>query len=1153
MCVRQVNVAAVKRVMVSLIGGLLLAAIFLIFVPHSQGAPLLQAVAGLPTVPPEDLEIQPFTQTLSMGGQEIAYTGDHPLPIESGTYWDTPPVSAQAIVAVDSDGPHLHLVPGSDDQVHLIVQLEGAPLAADPPGLKQRAANLRANQEHVLQAWASQGLTVRTRQRYLHAFNGLAIVASAGDRATIAQTPGVRAVYPDYALQPLLSQSVPLVGAPEVWTMQDAGDRPVMGTKVRVGVIDTGVDYDHPNLGGPGFPNTRIITGYNFVSDTVDPRDDMGHGTYVAGIVGASGQITGVAPAVSLMAYKVVDAQLGYAHTSDTMAAIEHALDPDGDPGTADGAAVINISLGSPGVPNDPLSQACNHAVNAGAVVVIGAGNSGPTYHSLTSPGMAEQAISVGATNKSDSLWPYSSRGPIPSTWAIKPDLVAPGVSISSTAPGGYTYGTGTSASTPHVAGAAALLRQLHPTWSPAWIKAALMNTARDLGRSPFEQGAGRLQVDQAAATPALLLPPSLSLGRVDGTQSVWSRQETLTLTNVSTTTVTYTLSITGSFPTGIDLIVSPTQVIIDPLSTTPLTLTVAVETALVPDRTTEPFAYWGTLRALPAAPAAPNLHAPFAFIKAPLLRLHVDEVPVSVMFIHDEPLTSRYAWPVTTTSHHQLPSAAYSVAVQYQQPYAYVVQGVTLTDSQFVALTMPRSAAVHQARIAFTDESGETATPNHALHRFMWDGNGWLVSELAGAGPISEVVRFSDVPPQFTWERTVADADPAGDAYRQWHGRAEGISGDLAFLTAPDDLAQVEHPLRPQPGAGAYSVYEMLGYERPSYALTFGPAATLITPPYERQAYYRAPPPGHELHTLRLVMPEPAPDDSKGVLMSPWLQLDAEDYLRWRQPLSPAAYYWRVPAGGVEPLGLGPAHSFARFDNDAPDTIRLVAAEGESLFFRAYQGGDVSWEQRQPYELRQGGTLVQTGDLGASTGDSQALITLPTPGIYSLTLPFTYTLGNSGRVTGHGRAVATFDTTRYATDANPPFVKVLRLIGSTVWSPATAGNQPTDAASGPVEIHLAISDTVDVAPVVSVAYDVGTGWVPVPVTQIGDEYVTTSLRAILLRATLPHFADGTAVNVRILAVDASGNELVHVLEPAYLVRWQRVYLPLVFKGVSLP
>jgi subtilisin family serine protease len=1121
----------IKRFTISIAVALSLAAALLMLVSTSMGA---QAPHSIETIAASHVQGELQAQTLDLGSQQIIYSGTTRLHVEPGVYWDTPPAGADAILTVDDDGAHLLVAPGPADIVRLIVQLEGAPIAAreehrmTQSAVQRHAADLRAAQAGVLHDLAVRGIVVEVRQRYVYAYNGLAIVARAGDWETISRTPGVHAVYPDYTVQALLSQSVPLIGAPAVWSMHDSGGQLVLGTGVRVAVIDSGIDYDHPDLGGPGFPNTRVITGYNFISDTIDPWDDLGHGTHVAGIVGASGTITGVAPGVSLMVYKIFDAQ-GEGTTSDIIAAIELALDPDGNPSTDDGAHVINLSLGGPGYPNDPLSQACDNAVAAGAVVVVGAGNSGPRYQSITSPGLAHQVLSVGATDKADGLWVYSSRGPVPTSWDIKSDLVAPGVSISSTIPGGYTQGSGTSAATAHATGAAALLRQLHPAWPPDWIKAALMNTALDLGLSPYEQGAGRLQVDQAAATPAVLLPPSLSLGRVDGTQPVWTRQETLTLHNVSTATVTYTLSITGSLPAGITATLSLTQAIVLPESSSGVTFTLAVDTALLPDQTANSFAYWGAIRAVPADTSAPTLRVPFAFVKAPLLRLHVDEVPVSVMFIHDNPLTSRYASPVTTTSDHLLPTAAYSVVVQYRQPYAYVVRTATLSNSEFVDLTVSRSEAVHQARIAFTDETGQTATPNHAFHRFMWGGNGWLVSELSASAPITEVVRFSDVPPQFTWERTVAEADPTSDAYRQWHGRADGITGDLEFLTQPADFARVDHPLRALPGASAYTFREMIGYEGPSYTYVVGPAAATVTLPYVRRAYYRTPPPGHALYALRTVSPSPQPDTLEGVTTSPWLQLDTERYLTWRQPFSPFDFYWRVPSGGREPLGMGPLHWFARFDNIAPDAIRLVAAEGQSMFYRAYQGGDVSRELRQPYELWHAGSLTQTGDIGPSNGSSQATISLSAPGVYSITLPFTYTLGAWDPTTGHGRVVASFDTTLYDTDATPPFVKVLRVLEN---------GRPTDEASRPVELRMVITDAVDAAPTVTVMYDVGAGWVAVAVTQTGDEYA----------ATLPAFEIGTAVNLRIAADDAAGNEMLHYLEPAYVVRG-RVYLPAVFRG----
>jgi len=126
--------------------------------------------------------------------------------------------------------------------------------------------------------------------------------------------------------------------------------------------------------------------------------------------------------------------------------------------------------------------------------------------------------------------------------------------------------------------------------------------------------------------------------------------------------------------------------------------------------------------------------------------------------------------------------------------------------------------------------------------------------------------------------------------------------------------------------------------------------------------------------------------------------------------------------------------------------------------------------------------------------------------------------------------------TRQYAADASPPFVKVLRLLD-------VASGQPADVIAGPVDLHLVVTDAVSAPTVhgtlrVTVAHNVGAGWVPVAVTGAAGEYV----------AHLPGFANGTAVHLRVVAVDAAGNALTHYLEPAYVTVYGRVYLPVVLK-----
>jgi len=172
------------------------------------------------------------------------------------------------------------------------------------------------------------------------------------------------------------------------------------------------------------------------------------------------------------------------------------------------------MSLGGPGGPDDPLSQAADNAVDLGVVVVAAAGNSGPegdfacghADFSICSPGTSEKAITIGSSHNNkddpDKISDFSSRGPV-GRW-IKPDIVAPGEPICSSkadVDGVFSYCLdhdhillqGTSMATPHVSGAAALIKQAHPDWTSEDIKSALISTAIDMGFGPNEQGSGRI------------------------------------------------------------------------------------------------------------------------------------------------------------------------------------------------------------------------------------------------------------------------------------------------------------------------------------------------------------------------------------------------------------------------------------------------------------------------------------------------------------------------------------------------------------------------------------------------------------------------------------------------------------------------------------
>jgi len=305
------------------------------------------------------------------------------------------------------------------------------------------ASKIKAYQEQISRKKSSirneiekKNIKISYLREYSEIFNGIAAQASEEDIIKLREIPEIKAIYPDNKVQALLYESVPLINATKVWQMQDASGRNITGKDIKVAIIDTGIDYTHPDLGRGFGPGYKVIGGWDIINGDPDPMDDHGHGTHVAGIVAANGSLKGVAPDALLMAYKVLD-RSGSGSESDVIAGIEMAVDPDGDPLTDDGSDIISMSLGGWGDPDDPLSQAVDSAVNYGTVVVVAAGNSGPSSKTINSPGTARKAITVGATTKDDSIASFSSRGPV--VWKggmiVKPDIVAPGVSIYSTVP----------------------------------------------------------------------------------------------------------------------------------------------------------------------------------------------------------------------------------------------------------------------------------------------------------------------------------------------------------------------------------------------------------------------------------------------------------------------------------------------------------------------------------------------------------------------------------------------------------------------------------------------------------------------------------------------------------------------------------------------
>ena len=405
----------------------------------------------------------------------------------------------------------------------------------------------------------------RVRWRYRIVLNGLAVLAPADQARRIAQLPGVAEVYPSVRYHRSLYQSPQVIGAPQVWGpgLGTAGDG------IKIGIIDDGIDRSHPFFSPagfampPGFPkgnraytDAKVIVArafpppgfkYRYARLPFDPVESE-HGTHVAGIAagdhgttapgpgGSPVQVSGIAPHAYLGNYKVLTiptSQFGLdGNSPEIVAGIEAAV--------RDGMNVINLSLGEPEITpsRDIVVRAIDGAARAGVVPVIAAGNEFDAlgYGSIDSPGSAPDAITVAAATKGGAIASFSSAGPTPYSLRFKPDVAAPGDSILSSVPvhlGSWRFFDGTSMASPHVAGAAALLKQRHPTWTVAQIKSALVLTGSPVvsHRSevpPTREGGGMIWLPRADQPLVFAGPTSFSLGYLYRGRSV-QRRVTLT------------------------------------------------------------------------------------------------------------------------------------------------------------------------------------------------------------------------------------------------------------------------------------------------------------------------------------------------------------------------------------------------------------------------------------------------------------------------------------------------------------------------------------------------------------------------------------------------------------------------------------------------
>ncbi|MFF6906362.1 S8 family serine peptidase [Streptomyces sp. NPDC012389] len=563
---------------------------------------------------------------------------------------------------------------------------------------------------------------------------------------------GLKKLWLDRKVQATLDKSTKQVGADRAWA---AG---YDGTGTKVAVLDTGADAQHPDLAG------RITAAQNFTdSDTTDDR--QGHGTHVASTVGGSGAASdgknkGVAPGAGLMVGKVLN-DSGSGAASWIIAGMQWAVDNKAD--------VVSMSLGSaePTDCTDPMSLAAEElGKNKDTLFVVAAGNLGPSLNTVSSPGCAPGVLTVGAVDRDDTTANFSSRGPTIVSHTLKPEIAAPGVAISAASAGGrgsqaYRAMSGTSMAAPHVAGAAAVVKQRHPEWSAQQVKAALVSSAESAVPGDVrETGGGRLDVDRAIRTP-VLGAPALQGGTFNWPQDSSDRTTvSVPYTNMGDKPVKLSLKVAGVTGNDGSAVRSKAATLGRKSVTVPAGASVEIPLALDPTARLTAAQYGDvTGRVLATATGGVAVSTPFSLYVAPetvTLRVKLidragkpaDGVSSVDLIGTDTASGERRFNEGATDQTYQLRPGAYFVSSFIATPDTTDATGQLVSSVGYLArpqLNLTKDTTLvldarkaHRLRVATEDRASETRGATLSFGR-SWDDTWLHAGSISGSGTVKD------------------------------------------------------------------------------------------------------------------------------------------------------------------------------------------------------------------------------------------------------------------------------------------------------------------------------------------------------------------------------------------------------------------------------
>jgi hypothetical protein len=996
---------------------------------------------------------------------------------------------------------------GPEERQRMIIVLEDPPQAQPSDGQLTADIQLASLKQHVLEAGAG------AVEGELHGvLNGLVAMLTPAEADQLRWLPGVKDIQVDQVLGVDLDYSLPFLQVPEVWSLIAADGETLTGTGIKVAVVDTGIDYKHPALGGCFGRGCKVAGGWDFVNNDPDPLDDHWHGTHVAGIIASSdGVFRGVAPGATLLAYKACD-QSGACYASHVISAISRAVEQE--------AQIINLSLSGEGKPDSPLSIAVDKAVEQGVIVVASAGNRGGSEDYLIgSPGNARKAITVGATDNAGQMAIFSSRGGIWENF-YKPDLAAPGESIRSTTLNGqFISKAGTSMSAPHVAGTAALLAQLHPDWAPEQIKASLMQTAKPSGEETydaFSEGAGLVQPARAAHSGLSIEPTYLvhSLGAPTPTQTF---SKIITVRNNGDATQTYSLGHIS--PPGIQLNLTPGLLTLRAGDSGEVQLEFTIDnTSLAEDMN-----ICGYVQLQNTADPQDQYHLPYGLTRFVSASLAFDERPFIVILQERSPGSYRGSYfpnSLEFTIDLLKPGIYDFVFIYPSQAHFVLRSAVQLDSSQSFAVS--KSEARHRIRLFYQD-ADQAQQLDQSQILMLSDTLSYRGGPLYASshGPVPGLLEyyFSDFPSgdyQFNLS-ALTRLEPSNEYYDFSYSIID-ISQDVDLSSDIAEFNRVTVPLLARADQEPYTVVYSMTLNAAS-RLTFRQVMADVSPD-SRLIIHLSPNPqdsgAFSLRKISLCTTRNCYDQdfrSTRFYETPYLKSEAEQIEVYAVMSDETRYpfdFVRISElhDSAYPLNYYPSFWNGQFANQANRVNLNFAVSGydwEMPYLRDWAGNMMV--APIDYKIFLDGAVWASGDLLAELANAPSRLVgwgrnLPKSG--AVRIEMTYAEANKAGESAH-KIVVEFDTR--LPDPNPPTVQAL----------AFCGNEGEASEAGPL-VYVYVDDESGVMKVdLSILTEGSTSW-----QWLRGERVNINI----FKVNLTGSGQAAGAAVRLAAEDPAGNRV---------------------------